>query len=55
MDGVTQRDEMVFRHALACKCPISMVLSGGYAADSHSAVAASITNLLTTFNLTTAD
>ena len=52
MDGVVKRDEMIFRHALVHKCPISMVLSGGYAAKSHQAVAASIANLLTTFDLT---
>ena len=51
MHGVVQRDEMVFQHALDCQCPISMVLSGGYAADSHEAVAASIKNLMTTFKL----
>lgn len=55
MEGVIQRDEMVFRHALSCKCPISIVLSGGYAADSHQAVAASIENLLRRFSLTITD
>ena len=55
MEGVVQRDEMVFRHALSCKCPISMVLSGGYAAQSAQAVAMSIANLFIKFQLRIAD
>ena len=51
LHGVVQRDEMVFRHAWRSHCPISMVLSGGYAANSHEAVSASIDNLMTTFGL----
>ena len=51
MDGVVQRDDMVFRHAQKCHSPIAMVLSGGYAANSHQAVAASIQNLMETFDL----
>ena len=52
MEGVIRRDEMVFNHALSSNCPISMVLSGGYATESHQAVAASIANLLNVFSLT---
>lgn len=55
LEGVMQRDQMVFQHALVCKCPISMVLSGGYAAESHQAVAKSIENILTVFSLTSHD
>jgi len=51
MEGVIQRDQMVFQHALVCKCPIAMVLSGGYAAESHQAVAKSIENVLNVFSL----
>lgn len=52
LHGIVQRDEVVFRHACRSHCPISMVLSGGYAANSHQAVIASIDNLMTTFDLT---
>lgn len=55
LEGVVKRDEMVFQHALRCKCPISMVLSGGYAADSHRVVSASIENLMNTFDLVLRD
>ena len=51
LEGVVQRDEMVFQHALRCSCPISMVLSGGYAIDSHRVVTASVENLMTKFGL----
>lgn len=49
--AVVQRDETVFRHAQRSRCPISMVLSGGYAANSHQAVSASIENLMSVFDL----
>ena len=49
--GVVQRDEMVFQYAQRSHCPISMVLSGGYAANSHQAVSASVENLMATFDL----
>ncbi|KAL3145744.1 hypothetical protein ABBQ38_015125 [Trebouxia sp. C0009 RCD-2024] len=55
LEGVVQRDEMVFEHALRCKCPITMVLSGGYATDSHQVVTASIENLMTKFDLVLAN
>lgn len=49
--AVIRRDEMVFRHAQRARCPISMVLSGGYAVNSHQAVSASIENLMKVFDL----
>lgn len=49
--AVVQRDQMVFQHAQRSCCPISMVLSGGYAANSHQAVSASIENLMKVFDL----
>ena len=51
MEGIVKRDAIVFQKAQQCMVPITMVLSGGYAADSHKAVAASIANLIRTFNL----
>ena len=51
MEGIIKRDAMVFQKAQQCNVPITMVLSGGYAADSHKVVAASIANLMRTFKL----
>lgn len=49
--GITQRDEMVFKLAHQLETPICMLLSGGYAKDNYRVVLASITNLLNTFSL----
>lgn len=51
MEGVVKRDAMVFSKAQEHNVPITMVLSGGYAADSHKVVSDSIAHLLRTFNL----
>ena len=44
--GVARRDAMVFQAALGRDIPIVMVLSGGYATDSATAVWESLTNLI---------
>lgn len=49
-EGIVSRDTRVFQMAQQHNVPIAMVLSGGYAAESHKVVAASIVNLLRLFN-----
>ncbi|XP_055679419.1 histone deacetylase 11 [Lutzomyia longipalpis] len=44
-NGVIQRDEEVFRRAIATKIPIVMLLSGGYLRSAASVIANSILNL----------
>lgn len=48
-EGIVSRDARVFQMAQQHVVPIAMVLSGGYAADSHKVVAASIVNLMRLF------
>ena len=49
--GVIQRDEMVFQHAMDVKAPIVMLLSGGYTKNTHQVIADSILNLTKKFHL----
>eukprot|EP00195_Chlamydomonas_chlamydogama_P004527 CAMPEP_0202925260 /NCGR_PEP_ID=MMETSP1392-20130828/79404_1 /ASSEMBLY_ACC=CAM_ASM_000868 /TAXON_ID=225041 /ORGANISM="Chlamydomonas chlamydogama, Strain SAG 11-48b" /LENGTH=402 /DNA_ID=CAMNT_0049619029 /DNA_START=76 /DNA_END=1286 /DNA_ORIENTATION=- len=53
-EGIMQRDLMVWTLALQLKVPIVMVLSGGYAKGNAAVVAASLSNLFTTFKLSAA-
>ena len=50
-NGIIQRDEIVFKHALNNKIPILMVLSGGYQLQNAPTIAESLTNLIEKFNL----
>ena len=43
--GIINRDEMVFTHALTRNIPILMVLSGGYHAQSYAIISASVENI----------
>ncbi|RUS33836.1 hypothetical protein BC938DRAFT_483565 [Jimgerdemannia flammicorona] len=51
-DGIVARDEMVFRMAReVARCPIVMVLSGGYQRGNAAVIAKSIENLVGKFDL----
>ncbi|KAG2488842.1 hypothetical protein HYH03_012639 [Edaphochlamys debaryana] len=50
--GVIQRDERVWRWCLeTARCPVLMLLSGGYAPESAAVITASLANLFRTFRL----
>jgi len=45
-EGITKRDEIVFRDASRCKVPVCMVTSGGYTKESANAISSSLKNLI---------
>jgi histone deacetylase 11 len=45
-EGIVERDEIMFKEALARKTPIVMLLSGGYTQESYKVIIASIDNIL---------
>jgi acetoin utilization deacetylase AcuC-like enzyme len=50
--GIVQRDELVFQLAFQqARCPIQMVLSGGYQRQNAHVIAESIKNLIKSFGL----
>lgn len=51
-DGIVERDELVFRLAReVARCPVMMVLSGGYQKQNAEVISASIFNLIDKFDL----
>lgn len=50
-NGIVERDEIVFRHALEKKVPVLMVMSGGYQESNAGVIANSISNLVAKFKL----